>query len=100
LLDILNWFFVCVDSQETPTLMQLMWQDVAGPTLREYEGDEAVEGGLFKAFESGALKLYIKNWDRERNPDGSDRLQKDGSVHLILRDLLTDIHALEEQSHP
>ncbi len=95
LLDILNWFFDCIDNQEPPTLLKLMWQDVAGPTLQEYTQDQTVELGLLRAFESGALKVYINTWDRERNADGSDRFQKDGSVHLVLRDLLTDLQALE-----
>lgn len=95
LLDILNWFFACVDGQAMPTLVQLMWKDVAGPTLREFEADETIEHGLEAEFESGALKLFISSWDRERNPDGTDHLKIDGSVHLVLRELLADIQALE-----
>jgi hypothetical protein len=96
LLDILNWFFQCVDGQE-PTLVRLMWKDVVGPSLAEYEQDEGIETRLHKAFESGALKLFIESWDRERNPDGSDHLNPDGSVHLVLRELLEDIQALEQK---
>ncbi|MEL7315939.1 MAG: hypothetical protein AAFN08_13500 [Cyanobacteria bacterium J06559_3] len=91
LLDILQWFFQCVDAKVPPTLVRLMWQDIAGPTLEEYQEDESIEHRLLSAFESGALKLYIQTWDRERNPDGSDHLKGDGSVHLVLRELLEDI---------
>ena len=100
LLDILQWFFQCVDGKEPPTLVRLMWQDIVGPTLEEYQEDEGVELRLLSAFESGALKLYIQNWDRERNPDGSDHLKGDGSVHLVLRELLEDIQSLEQTFRP
>jgi len=97
LLDILNWFFACVDGAEPPTLVQLMWHDIAGPTLKEYTRDEAIEHNLLEAFESGALKLFIQEWDRERNPDGTSHLKKDGSVHLVLRELLEDMWAIERR---
>lgn len=98
LLDILNWFCECVDRQGPPSLIRLMWQDVVGPTWEEYRDDESAEQSLRKAFESGALKLYIQNWDRERNSDGTDHLKGNGSVHLILRDLLTDIYQAETKA--
>ncbi|MGF1459077.1 MAG: hypothetical protein ACFBSG_08620 [Leptolyngbyaceae cyanobacterium] len=95
LLDILNWFFACVDGQAPPTLVRLMWQDIAGPTLQAYNRDEAIEHSLLQAFESGALQLFITTWDRERNPDGSDHLKNDGSVHLTLREMLEDLEQVE-----
>ncbi|MEM9002198.1 MAG: hypothetical protein AAGE59_01600 [Cyanobacteria bacterium P01_F01_bin.86] len=98
LLDILQWFFQCVDSKEPPTLVRLMWQDIVGPTLEEYQEDEGIEQRLLRTFESGALQLYIQNWDRERNPDGSDHLKGNGSVHLVLRELLEDIQNLEQET--
>jgi len=98
LLDILNWFFACVDGQASLSLMKLMWQDIVGPTLQEYERDATIEQNLRQIFESGSLKQLIASWDRERNSDGSDRFQGDGSVHLVMRGLLGDIYNFERQA--
>lgn len=89
LWDILEWFFECVDNKSPSTLIELMWKDVVGPTLGEYQQDEAIEGRLHRAFQSAQLKELIQNWDLERTSSGS--------VRLILRELLGEISYLERE---
>ena len=50
LLDILQWFCDCVDQGEPSTLIRLMWKDVVGPSLEEYQADEAIESRLMALF--------------------------------------------------
>ncbi|MGF1569854.1 MAG: hypothetical protein ACFCVD_17590 [Nodosilinea sp.] len=88
LVDILTWFCHCVDQGKPSTLIHLMWNDVVGPTLAEYQADEAIETDLTKHFETGDLRLDLSHWDLER--------QADGSVKLVLKTLLTDIYQLEQ----
>lgn len=88
LLDILQWFCDCVDQGEPSTLVQLMWNDVIGPTLAEYKDDEAIEASLLTLFEQGDLKETIRQWDLERRADGG--------VNLPLRTVLAEIHEIEE----
>lgn len=87
LFDILQLFFDCVEQGHPTTLVQLMWKDVAGPTLSEYREDEAIEKRLRRAFQDHELKAQIQTWDRgEMNSIG---------LNLILRDLLKAISQLE-----
>ncbi len=87
LIDILNWFLECVDKGEPIPLIQLMWQDIVGPTLSEYQEDEQIEKRLLRAFQSD-LHHVLATWDKATLPSGG--------VRLILRDLLNDIHKLEQ----
>jgi hypothetical protein len=66
LLDILQWFCDCVDQGEPSTLIQLMWKDVVGPSLAEFQADEATESHLLALFKHGDLKDHIRQWDLER----------------------------------
>jgi hypothetical protein len=88
LIDILNWFLECVDKGEPIPLIHLMWQDIAGPTLSEYQEDEQTEKRLLKAFQSADLHHVLSTWDKATLPSGG--------VRLILRELLNDIHKLEQ----
>jgi hypothetical protein len=90
LLDILQWFCDCVDQGEPSTLIQLMWKDVVGPSLAEFQADEATESHLLDLFKHGDLKDHIRQWDLERRADGG--------VNLTLRTLLKEIHELEQPS--
>ncbi|ACK73770.1 hypothetical protein PCC7424_5705 (plasmid) [Gloeothece citriformis PCC 7424] len=90
LVDILQWFLQCVDHQKPIPLIELMWKDIAGPTLGAYQQDERIERGLLKAFISQELKEAVQTWDLQRT--------EDGGVNLILRNLLNDIDKLESQS--
>ncbi len=92
LADILQWFCQCVDQGRPSTLVQLMWKDVVGPTLEEYKADEAIEKTLLTLFEQGGLKAGLNQWDLERRPDGG--------VDLTLRNLLDDIHQIEQAQLP
>ncbi|MEB3360030.1 MAG: hypothetical protein VKK04_25110 [Synechococcales bacterium] len=86
LLDILQWFFDCIDRKEPTSLVRLMWNDVAGPTLQEYLGDEKIEASLLTAFE-GDCHCYLEHWDRVQ--------LRDGSVRLVMKELLAAISDLE-----
>jgi hypothetical protein len=89
LLDILQWFFDCVE-KETPTLLvELMWKDVIGPTFGEYKQDQAIEKKLRLAFQNGELKKQIQDWDRLN--------LNSGKVNLILRGLLEAISQIEKE---
>ena len=88
LLDILNYFVDCVHEEKPTPLIELMWKDIVGPTLGEYKEDEAIERRLRDAFEGGELKHQIQSWDIKR--------MNDGSVKLILRDLLREISRIEQ----
>jgi hypothetical protein len=88
LVDILQWFCQCVDQGRPSTLVQLMWKDVVGPTLAEYMADEAIEHTLLSLFEQGELKAGLSHWDLKR--------RSDGGVDLTLRNLLDDIHQIEQ----
>jgi hypothetical protein len=88
LVDILQWFCQCVDQGGPPTLIQLMWHDVAGPTLAAYRGDEATEARLTRLFMQGDLRPNLSQWDREQRPDGG--------VNLPLRSLLNDLYHIEQ----
>ncbi|MEM6436162.1 MAG: hypothetical protein AAF773_20260 [Cyanobacteria bacterium P01_D01_bin.115] len=90
LLDILQWFCDCVDQGEPSTLIQLMWKDVVGPSLEEYQADEAIESRLMALFEHGDLKDTIRQWDLERRADGG--------VNLTLKTLLSEIEQVEQAS--
>ena len=90
LLDILQWFCDCVDQGELSTLIQLMWKDVVGPSLEEYQADEAIESRLMALFEHGDLKDTIRQWDLERRADGG--------VNLTLKTLLSEIEQVEQAS--
>ncbi|MEB3210540.1 MAG: hypothetical protein VKL39_04270 [Leptolyngbyaceae bacterium] len=87
LFDVLQWFCNCVDQKKTPTLIQLMWNDVVGPSLEEYQDDERIESSLLTLFQGGDLQEMIRQWDLDRRADGS--------VNLKLRTLLNDIHTIE-----
>jgi hypothetical protein len=88
LLDVLQWFCDCVDQGEPSTLIQLMWKDVVGPSLAEFQADEAVESHLLALFKQGDLKDHIRQWDLERRANGG--------VNLTLRTVLKEIHELEQ----
>ncbi len=90
LLDILQWFCDCVDQGEPSTLIRLMWKDVVGPSLEEYQADEAIESRLMALFEHGDLKDTICQWDLERRADGG--------VNLTLKTLLSEIDEVEQAS--
>jgi hypothetical protein len=87
LLDILQWFCNCVDQGEPSTIIRLMWKDVVGPTLEEYQADELIEAKLLNLFEQGDLKEGIRQWDLERRADGG--------VNLTLKTVLAELHDLE-----
>ncbi|WP_446420860.1 hypothetical protein [Coleofasciculus sp.] len=89
LLDILNYFVDCVHEEKPTPLIELMWKDIVGPTLSEYMEDEAIEIRLREAFEGSELKNQIQGWDIKR--------MNDGSVKLILRDLLGEINRIERE---
>ncbi|MGL5083632.1 MAG: hypothetical protein ACRC8A_19290 [Microcoleaceae cyanobacterium] len=88
LFDILNCFLECIETSKPTLLTKLMWQDVVGPTLEEYQEDERTEEKLWSSFVQGDLNQLIAHWDLTR--------RRDGSVNLILRELLTDISQLEQ----
>ena len=88
LLDVLQWFCDCVDQGGPSTLIQLMWKDVVGPSLAEFQADEATESHLLALFQQGDLKDHIHQWDLERRADGG--------VNLTLKTLLKEIHELEQ----
>jgi hypothetical protein len=78
-----------VSIREDPyTLLQLMWKDVVGPSLAEFQADEAIESHLLALFKRGDLKDHIRHWDLERRADGG--------VKLTLRTVLKEIHQLEQ----
>jgi len=89
IMDILNWFCQCVENRSYTVLFQLMSKDIIGPTLAEFKRDEEIEKRLKSAFSSAELKISILEWDCQR--------QSDGNVNLILRNLLTDLSAIEFQ---
>jgi hypothetical protein len=88
LLDILQWFCDCVDQGEPSTLIQLMWKDIVGPSLGEFQADEVIEHHLLNLFKHGDLKEHIRQWDLDRRADGG--------VNLTLRTLLREIYELEQ----
>lgn len=88
LIDILQWFCQCVELGRPTIWAKLMWQDVAGPTLAEYREDQSIENNLATLFEHSYIASDMANWDRIRQPDGS--------VDLILRNLLDDIDQIEQ----
>ncbi|GAB1541679.1 hypothetical protein NUACC21_43510 [Scytonema sp. NUACC21] len=89
LWDIVEWFFECVGNKSPSTLVELMWKDVVGPSLREYKEDEATEERLYKAFQNDRLRTLIKEWDRVTTSSGN--------VRLILRELLGEISQIERE---
>jgi hypothetical protein len=92
LVDILQWFFECAERGEPTNLVRLMWKDVAGPTLAEYVADEKIEKQLQAAFTTH-LNQELESWDRMMLPSGN--------VKLLLKDLLNDIHQVEQaQKNP
>lgn len=86
LLDILQWFFECIDQKEPTSLVKLMWEDIVGPSLRDVLGDEKVEAKLRKSFE-GDFRPSLEHWDRVHLPNGS--------VKLVMKELLKSIQQLE-----
>ncbi|HAC62050.1 MAG TPA: hypothetical protein DCF68_00580 [Cyanothece sp. UBA12306] len=90
--DILMWFFQCLEAGSKITIIELMWRDVIGPTLEEYQQDRRTEKQLEQLFTSTELKQSVLGWDRQ--PRG------DGGVNLILRNLLQDIENIEAQHPP
>ena len=86
LLDILQWFFDCIDRKEPSSLIQLMWKDMAGPTLGEYLRDEKIEANLLSAFKED-FHPNLENWDRVQ--------LKDGSIRLVMKELLEAISRIE-----
>ncbi|MGK7880452.1 MAG: hypothetical protein AB4060_10180 [Crocosphaera sp.] len=87
IFDILVCFFQCVEAGSKSIIIELMWQDVMGPTLGEYLQDERTEKQLKKLLNTPELKESVRKWDRKRRPDGG--------VDLILRNLLQDIENAE-----
>jgi len=89
IIDILNWFFQCVETGSSTLLFELMCQDIIGPSLAEFNQDQATENKLNQVFHSDSLKAAISQWDCERQPNGS--------VNLILRNLLQDLMKIETE---
>ena len=89
IIDILNWFFQCVENGSFTLLIQLMCQDIIGPSLTEFNQDQATENQLNQAFHTENLKAAVSKWDCERQPNGS--------VNLILRNLLQDLIKIETE---
>jgi hypothetical protein len=89
LLDILQWFFDCVEKEAPTLLVELMWKDVIGPTFGEYKQDQAIEKNLRLAFQNGEVKKQIQDWDRLN--------LNSGKVSLILRSLLEVISQIEKE---
>jgi hypothetical protein len=87
IMDILNWFFQCVETGSYTLLIKLMCQDIVGPTLAEFNQDQETENNLNKIFHSDSLKPSVLKWDCQRQPNGS--------VNLILRNLLQDLTVIE-----
>ncbi len=87
IIDILNWFFQCVENRSYTVLFELMSKDVIGPTLAELKRDQEIEKQLRMTFSSDDLKSSIITWDCQR--------LSDGSVNLILRNLLQDLASIE-----
>lgn len=88
LVDILQWFFECAERGEPTNLVRLMWKDVAGPTLAEYMADEKIEQALQAAFTTH-LNQELESWDRAITPGGN--------IKLLLKDLLAEMHAVEQE---
>ncbi|ERN40622.1 hypothetical protein KR51_00028800 [Rubidibacter lacunae KORDI 51-2] len=88
--DILMLFFQCLDADSKSTFVELMWRDVVGPTLGEYQLDEQIERSLADAFASPELRESVLAWDRQP--------RSDGGVTLILRDLLQAIETAEAEA--
>lgn len=89
-LQILDWFLISVDQGRPYILVQLMWKDVIGPTLTEYQDDENIEHNLNTIFSQPQLKEVVQTWDLKR--------LSDGQVFLTLRELLHDISDIEQMS--
>jgi hypothetical protein len=89
ILHILEWFLLSVEKREPYLLIELMWKDVIGPTLAEYQEDEKIEHNLATVFSQPELQQAVQNWDRESLPNGG--------VNLILRELLKDMSDLEKE---
>ena len=89
ILHILEWFLLSVEKREPYLLIKLMWKDVIGPTLAEYQEDEKIEHNLTTIFSQAELPEAVQNWDRENLANGG--------VNLILRELLKDISDLESE---
>jgi hypothetical protein len=90
ILDILNWFLQAVENRSFSLLITLMCRDIIGPSLPEFQQDEETENSLKNAFKSEDLQASVLQWDCQRNSDGS--------VNLILRNLLQDIENIEIKS--
>ncbi|MGK7946994.1 MAG: hypothetical protein AB4058_21245 [Microcystaceae cyanobacterium] len=89
ILDILMWFFQCVEARSLIPLTALMWRDVMGPTLGEYQADEKTEKQIETVLASPQLRESVMSWDRQPSADGG--------VNLILRNLLEEIETIEAQ---
>ncbi|MBR8826865.1 MAG: hypothetical protein DSM107014_03000 [Gomphosphaeria aponina SAG 52.96 = DSM 107014] len=89
LLDILLLFCQCVELKTPSLLTKLMWKDVIGPTLGEYQEDEQIEETLTQTLANQELQNAVNQWDREPRIDGG--------VNLILRNLLHDIEEIETE---
>lgn len=90
LIDILGWFLTCAEKGAPTPLIKLMWQDIIGPTLEEYQEDERIEHNLATIFTQSELSEALKGWDCQRLPSGG--------VNLTLRQLLEDMSALEAEA--
>jgi hypothetical protein len=87
LIDILQWFLACAHQGQPTALVQLMWNDVVGPTLGEYLADEKIERRLTAAFQSD-LNEILSHWDRVMLPSGN--------INLVLRQLLDEVAQIEQ----
>jgi hypothetical protein len=92
LFDIVQWFFECIERGAPNALIDLMWNDVMGPTMEIYRTDESTERRLRSAFASGEIKMHLSRWDRVSLPDGNMR--------LVLNELLAAIAQLEQVHRP
>lgn len=63
-------------------LIQLMWEDVIGPTLETHKTDQATENNLMALFKQGDLQASLGQWDLDRRAAGG--------VTLTLKTLLED----------
>ncbi|TVQ45509.1 MAG: hypothetical protein EA365_07515 [Gloeocapsa sp. DLM2.Bin57] len=88
ILHILEWFLLSVEKRSPYLLIELMWKDIIGPTLAEYQEDEKIEENLTTLFTQPELAEAVQNWDRKPRPDGG--------VTLTLRELLQDMTDLEQ----
>ncbi len=89
ILHILQWFLLSVEKRSPYLLIELMWQDILGPTLAEYQQDEEIEANLASLFAQPELAEAVADWHRKPRPDGG--------VTLTLRELLKDMSDLEQE---